>query len=60
MYFLSKKNVLLYSRAVFIQTKCIVMVTMDKSTKIVNSMTPGTGLLVLRYGHIVKMQYEPF
>ena len=58
MYFL--KNLLLYSGAWFRQTKCIVMMTKEGSTKIVTFMTPGAGVLVLRCGHIshiVKMHY---
>ena len=58
MYFL--KNLLLYSGAWFRQTKCIVIMTKEGSTKIVNFMTPGTGVLVLgrgHIGHIVKMYY---
>ena len=36
------------------------MMTKEGSTKIVNDMTPGTGVLVLGHGHIsyiVKMHY---
>ena len=56
----SFKNLLLYSGACAIQTKCIVMITKERSTKIVNFMTPGRGVHVLRRGHIshiVKMHY---
>ena len=49
MYFL--KNLLLYSGAWFRQTKCIVIMTKEGSTKIVNFMTPGAGVLVLGHGH---------
>ena len=38
------------------QIKYIVMMTKGSSIKIVNYMTPGTGVLVLGHGHIVKMQ----
>ena len=58
MYLL--KKLLLYSGAWFRQTKCIVMMTKEGSTKIVNIMTPGAGILVLGRGHIshiVKMHY---
>ena len=58
MYFL--KNLLLYSGAWFKQTKCIVMMTKEGYTKIVNFMTPGAGVLGLGRGHItclVKMHY---
>ena len=58
IYFL--KNRLHYSGAWFRQTKCIVMMTKEGSTKIVNFMTPGAGVLVLGRGHIshmVKMHY---
>ena len=54
------KNLLLYSGAWSIQTKCIVMMTKDWSTKIANFMLPGAGVLVLGCGHIsyiVKMHY---
>ena len=56
VYFL--KNLLLYSEACFRQNKCIVMMTTERSTKIVNFMTPGAGVLVLGRGYIshkVKM-----
>ena len=42
------------------QTKYIVMLTEEGSTKIVNYMTPGAGVHVLGHGHIshiVKMHY---
>ena len=57
-YFL--KILLLYSRAWFRQTKYIVMMTKEGSTKIVNLMTSGSGVFVKRHGHIshiVKMHY---
>ena len=57
-YFL--KILLLYSRAWFRQTKYIVMMTKEGSTKIVNLMTSGSGVFVQRHGHIshiVKMHY---
>ena len=50
MYFL--KNLLLYSQALIRQTKYVVMMTTERSTKIVNFMTPGVGVLVLGRGHI--------
>ena len=40
--------------------KCIVMMTKEESTIIVNFMTPGAGVLVLWHGHIshiVTMYY---
>ena len=40
------KNLLFYSDAWFIKTKCIVMMTKKGSTKIINFMTPGAGVLV--------------
>ena len=58
MYFL--KNLLLYSQALIRQTKYVVMMTKEGSTKIVNFMTPGAGVLVLERGHIshiVKVHY---
>ena len=46
---------LLYSWASFRQTKCIVIMTKERSTKIINFMTSGR-VLVLEHGHhIVKM-----
>ena len=54
------KNLLLYSHAYFRQTKYIVTMTKEGSTKIVNFMTPRGGILVLGRGqisHIVKMHY---
>ena len=57
-YFL--KNLLLYSQAQIRQTDSIVMMSKKGSTKIVNFMTPRTGILVLGCGHIsyiVKMHY---
>ena len=58
LYFL--ENLLLYSQALIRQTKYVVMMTKEGSTKIVNFMTPGVGVLVLGCGHIshiVKMHY---
>ena len=58
MYFL--KNLLLYSETWFKQTKYVVTMTKEGSTKIVNFMTPGAGVLVLGRGHIshiMKMHY---
>ena len=43
---LFKKNIL-YSGARFRQSKCIVMMTTEGSTKTVNFITPGAGVLVL-------------
>ena len=50
MYFF--KNLLFYSVAWFRQTKCIVMMTKEGSSKIVNFMTPGAGVLMLGRSHI--------
>ena len=58
MYFL--KNLLLYSQALSRQTKYLVMMSKEGSTKIVNFMTPGAGVLVLgrsHINHIMKMHY---
>ena len=58
MYFF--KNLVLYSQAWIRQTKYVVMMTKEGSTKIVNFMTPGAEVLVLGRGHIshiVKMHY---
>ena len=41
MYFF--KNLLLYSGVWFIQTKCVVLMTVEGFTKIVIFMTPGAG-----------------
>ena len=49
-YFL--KNLLLNCQALIRQTKYVVMITKEGSTKIVNFMTPGAGVLVLGCGHI--------
>ena len=54
------KNLLLYSGAWFRKTKYIVMMTKERSTKIVNFMTPWAGVLALGCGHIshiVKIHY---
>ena len=54
-YFL---NLLLSSQAYIRQTKYIVLINKEGSTKIVTFMTPGAGVLVLGCGHIshiVKM-----
>ena len=49
-YFL--KNLLVYSHEKIRQTKYIVMMTKEGSTKIVNFMTPGAGILMLGRDHI--------
>ena len=46
------KNHLLYSHECIRQTKYIVVMTKEGSTKIVNFMTPRPGVLVLGPGHI--------
>ena len=46
------KNVLLYSKAYIRQTKYKEMLTEKNSTKLVNFMTTGAGVLVLGRGHI--------
>ena len=54
------KKTILYSGAGFRQTKCIVMMTKEGITKIVNFITLGAGVLVLGLGHVshkVKMNY---
>ena len=58
LYFLT--NLLLYSQALIRQTKYVVMMTKEGSTKIVNFVTPGVGVFMLGRGHIshiVKMHY---
>ena len=53
------KNLLLYSQALIRQTKSRVMMTNEGSTKIVNVMTPGIGVLEAsvrpNISHKVKM-----
>ena len=55
------KNPLFYTQAKIRKTKYIlVMMIREASTEIVNFMTPGVGVLVLRRGHtnhILKMHY---
>ena len=54
------KSLLIYSHAYIRKTKFIVLMTKEGSTKIVNYMTPGAGIFVLRCGHmihIVNMHY---
>ena len=50
------KNLLLYSQAWCRQIKSVVMMNKTKSTKIVNFMTPGAGVLVLEHGHISQSE----
>ena len=55
MYF--SKNPL-YAWAWIRKTKCIVMMTREGSTKIVNFVTPGAGVFVPGRGHIsYRMKY---
>ena len=52
------QNLLLYSQALIRETKYVVMMTKEGSTKTENFMNPGAGVLMLRRGHIsqrVKM-----
>ena len=51
------KNLLLYSKAHIRQTEGKVMMSKEGSTKIINFITPRTGILVLGRCHIVNMQY---
>ena len=58
MYFL--KNLLLYSQALIRQTKYVVMMTKEGSTKIVKFMTPGVGVSYARawpYKSYSKLHY---
>ena len=48
-----KTNLLLDSQALIKQTKYIVTLTKEGSTKIVNFLTPGAGVLVLGHDHIL-------
>ena len=50
MFFL--KSLLLYSQALIRHSKYVVMMTKEGSTKIVNFMTPGVGVLKLGLGHM--------
>ena len=50
------RNLHLYSRAWFRKSKCILMMMKEGSTKIVNFMTHGAGVLVLGRCQVVKMQ----
>ena len=52
------KNLLLYPEARFRQTENIEMKTKEASSKIVNFMTPGAGVLVLGFGHTVEIEYS--
>ena len=56
----SLKNLLRYLGAWIRQTKCVVMMTKEGSTRIINFMTPGAGVFMLGCGHIshiVKVHY---
>ena len=56
----SFKTLLLFSQTYIRQTKCIVMMTKEGCTKVVNCMTPKAEVLVLECGHIshiLKMHY---
>ena len=46
------KNLLLYSQASIRQSKYIVLMTKEGSTKIVNFLTPGAGVLMLGHDHM--------
>ena len=48
----SFKNILLNSQTLIRQTKHLVMMTEEASTKIVNFMTLGSGILVVGCGHM--------
>ena len=56
MYYILE-NLLLYSHIYLLKTKCMIIMSMKPSTKIVKFMTPGSGVQALgwgQYGHIVK------
>ena len=58
---ISYENLLFHSGACFRQTKYIGMMTKERSIKIVNFMTPGSGVLMLgcsHVSHIVKIHYN--
>ena len=46
------KNLLLYTHAYIRQTKYVVMITKEGSTKVINFMIPGAGVLVLGHGQV--------
>ena len=46
------ENLLIYSVTWFRQTNCIVMMTKEGSSKIINFMTPGAGVLLLGRYHM--------
>ena len=53
-------KILLYSQAQITQTEDIIMMTSEGSTKVVNMMTPGAGIIGLARGqirYIVKRHY---
>ena len=50
------KNLLLYSQTLIRQNKHVVMMIKRGSTKIVNFMTHGAGVLVLGHGHISQSE----
>ena len=57
------RNLQTYTQAQIKQTKYVVMMTREGSTKIINFMTPRAGFLVLGFGHIsciVKLHYFYF
>ena len=56
MHYFSK-NFILYSQALIRQSKYMVMMTREGSTKIVNFMTPVARVLVQGSGHIIKSLY---
>ena len=54
------KNLLLYCQVLIRQIKYAVIMTKEGSTKIINFITPGAGVLVLGCGHIshiVRLHY---
>ena len=60
MHFFSFRSPPIYSQTKIRQTRYIVMLTKEGSTKIVNSMTPWARVFVLGRGHIshiVEMRY---
>ena len=54
----SFKNLHLHSHTYMRQTKYIVMITKEVSTKIVNFMTPGAEVLMLGRGNIISHYSE--
>ena len=51
------KNLLLFTQAKIRQIESKIIMTKEASTKIVNRITPGAGVLVQGLGHVENMQH---